>query len=234
MIWGLRPRICVFGGREPGIFEVFAFDGETPHVAVDGVYALVVTDFAEFEPGAGGELFLFVAGHAPLASWRDDTEGFAVCGEGFDAGVEADLVVSFAGTSVCDGDGSDLPCGFNEFLGHQGAAKCGGECVNGFVHGAGFEAGDDEVAGELVFDIPDQRFDGSSRGGAFSDAFEFGSGTDVDAECYDVEVVVFTDPDDGDGGVHSAAVGEYALVSGHLVFGSLVGLLKIGWFNLQS
>ena len=218
-IWGLisrlSPRVRVFGRCKPRVLEVFTFNGLAPHVAVDGVDALVISDFAEFQTGSVGELFLFVTGHAPLAGGCDYPERVAVRGQSHDAGVESDLVVAFAGTSVRDGNGTDLAGRFDEFLGHQRTTECGREGVHRFVHRSGFEAGHDEVLGEFVLNVPNEGIDGASGCCSLSNAFKLWSAADIDGERYDVEVVVVTDPDDGDGGVHPAAVSKYALVSGH-------------------
>ena len=208
---GHDPEVVL--GLVGGIFEVGAFVGDVPEVAVAGV---------DFLDGLGDGDFLFLgvfdgglAGaelEAVVLPGGDDGEFGA---EGHVGQFEADLVVALASSAVGDGVGTFLVGNLNLVLGDQGAGDGGAQEVLTFIDGAGFEHGEAVLFGEFLAEVFDDAFVGTGGEGFFLDAFEFvalaefgGEGDDLAAG----EVVL--EPGENDGGIQPAGVGEHDLFYG--------------------
>ncbi len=194
-------------GLVGGVFEVGAFVGDVPEVAVAGVdFLFGLLDGDAFFLGVFDGGFAAAEFEAVIFPGGDD---FEFGSEGHVGELEADLVVAFAGGSVGDGVGTFGVGDIDLVLGDEGAGDGGAEEVLGFVDGAGFEHGEAVLLGEFLAEVFDDALVGTGFEGFFLDAFEFIALAEFGGEGDDLAAgVIVLEPGEDDGGIEAAGVGE--------------------------
>ena len=148
------------------------------------------------------------ARHGVFARGRNDLE-LAV--ERHDAGIEAHLVVPFAGAAVSDCVRAFFVGHIDQELRHQRASQCSGERIGVLVHSTGSERGEGEVTEEILLCVDDAHLE-RARGEPtlFHDRL-FAALPHVDIERDDIVALLNIEPLDGGGRIQTAGIRENEL-----------------------
>ncbi len=204
------------GWFRPRVFKDTAFVGNVQQVAIHRIGFLCrrfngnVVALAVIEHRlAPGEL-LAVARFAPRRNHAD--VGHERVGGNF----KTDLVVAFARRAVRDGLRLVFPRDFDHALGDQGAGDGRAEEIAGFVHRAGAEHRENEVAREFLAEIVNVDFGSAGLPCFFAQAAEFLFLAEVCREGDDFSFIGFLQPLQDDGRIQATGICEYNLHEFHL------------------
>ena len=152
---------------DPRVLEDAALGGAAPEVLVDGVRRALGD--VDRQPVLLGEGDGPVTGHAAVTDRGDARK---LRGQRADADLEAHLVVALAGAAVRDGVGPMRTRGGHEVLDDERSRQRRDQRVAVHVERVGAYRRADEVAGELLPGIDDDRLDGAAGERALADRFE--------------------------------------------------------------
>ena len=98
---------------------------------------------------------VFTGLHGPYIGHSPRSDYFDIRSKGFDAELETDLVISFTGSAVADGNSTFFSCDLNEFFCDNRTCHGSTEQVFILINSACFYARHDEVFTELVDNVFD-------------------------------------------------------------------------------
>jgi hypothetical protein len=191
------------GRPGPRVLHLAALDGTTPEVVVDRVQLLLGGQHGDVV--GLGVLDAHLARHAPVAHGGEDVE---VGGEGPRGDLEADLVVALAGATVGHGVGAVVAGGGDQVAHDHRARERRHQRVATLVEGVGLERRGEEVVGELLAAVDDDRLDRPCGEGLRLQALPVTLLAEVARDGDHLDAVVLDHPAHGHGRVETAAVGQ--------------------------
>ena len=139
-------------GRLRGILQLQAFVADVPYVPVAAVAA--VRGKGEVDAVLLAVFNLILAGlHGPYIGHTPGSDDLDVGGQGLDAQLKTNLVVSFAGGAVADGNSPFFAGNFHQALGDGGAGHGSTQEVLILIDRVGLHAGHDVIFTEIVHHI---------------------------------------------------------------------------------
>ena len=148
-----------------------------------------------------------VAGHAAVTHRRDAGK---LRSQRPDADLETHLVVALTGAAMRDGVGAMGARCCYEVLDDERPGKRRDQRIAVHVKRIGTNGRADEVTGELLTRVDDDRLHGAALESALADRLEvLPALADVDGDGDDLGAGGLRDPADGDGGVQASRVGQH-------------------------
>ena len=139
-----------------------------------------------------------VAAHLPLAHRRND---FQVGGKCLECDIESHLIVALTGATMRHCGGIVGARGIDHQFGNEWPAKCCRQRVFTFVKCARCQRGKYEAVHEQVACILRYGVNSTCFQRFLANLLKVARATEIYRECHNVQVVLFLDPRDHDGGI---------------------------------